>query len=164
MRKTCSYALTLLATCALLAASAHRSFAQSDLASVNGVVRDPSGAVIPDAKITLRNEATAAELKTTTSAAGNYSITSVPAGTYTLIVESSGFKRFEQSRNRIDQGGLDLGLVPMRRTALDLVDRGVIPLTELPWLLPAERMAPEPPGRRPPAADPIAFEQRSPPQ
>jgi len=96
-RRSCS--LTLLATCALLAASAHISFAQSDLASVNGVVRDPSGAVIPDAKITLRNEATAVEVKATTSAAGNYAITSVPAGTYTLIAESSGFKRFEQSRN-----------------------------------------------------------------
>ena len=96
-RRSCS--LTLLATCALLAASAHVSFGQSDLASVNGVVRDPSGAVIPDAKITLRNEATAVEVKATTSAAGNYSITSVPSGSYTLTAEASGFKRFEQSRN-----------------------------------------------------------------
>ena len=61
MRKICSYSLTLLATCALLAASASISFAQSDLASVDGVVRDPSGAVIPDARIILRNEATVAE-------------------------------------------------------------------------------------------------------
>ena len=75
------------------------TFAKSDLASVNGVVRDPSGAVIPDAKITLRNEAAAVELQATTSVAGNYSITSVPAGTYTLTAEASGFKRFEQSRN-----------------------------------------------------------------
>src|ERR1700675_4575536 len=92
MRKLCLYYLTLLATCAI-------TFAQSDLASVNGVVRDPSGAVIPDAKITLRNQATAIELKTTTSSAGNYGITSVPAGTYTLIAEASGFKRFEKSNN-----------------------------------------------------------------
>src|SRR5260370_21009795 len=101
MRKRCSYYLTLLGTCVLLAASASISFAQSDLASVNGVVRDPSGAVIPDAKITLRNEATAVELKTTTSSGGNYGITSVPAGTYTLIAEASGFKRFEQSNNSV---------------------------------------------------------------
>jgi len=52
---------------------ASMSFAQSDLASVNGVIRDSSGAVIPNANITLRNDATAAERKTTTSAAGNYS-------------------------------------------------------------------------------------------
>jgi Carboxypeptidase regulatory-like domain len=99
MRKIYSCYLTPLAVCALLVASASIGLAQSDLASVNGVVRDPSGAVIPDAKITLRNEATAVELRTTTSSAGNYSITSVPAGTYTLIAEASGFKRFEQSRN-----------------------------------------------------------------
>lgn len=33
------------------------------------------------------------------------------------------------------------GLVPMRESALDLVRAGVIPLAELPTILPAERMA-----------------------
>jgi type IV pilus assembly protein PilB len=31
----------------------------------------------------------------------------------------------------------------MRESALDLVTRGVIPMSELPWILPAERMASE---------------------
>src|SRR5580704_15239527 len=99
MRKTFPYNMTLLATCALLAGLTSASLAQSDLASVNGVVRDTSGAVIPNANITLRNQDNGAERKTTTSAAGSYTITSLPAGTYTLIAEASGFKRFEQSRN-----------------------------------------------------------------
>ena len=38
---------------------------------------------------------------------------------------------------------LDTGLVTLRDTALWLVGRGVIPLSELPWILPIERMAPE---------------------
>jgi type IV pilus assembly protein PilB len=38
---------------------------------------------------------------------------------------------------------LRAGLRPMRTSALDLVRRGVIPVDELPWLLPPERMAPE---------------------
>jgi type IV pilus assembly protein PilB len=38
---------------------------------------------------------------------------------------------------------LDAGLVTMRESALDLVTRGVIPMSELPWILPAERMASE---------------------
>lgn len=38
---------------------------------------------------------------------------------------------------------LDAGLVTMRDSALDLVIQGVIPLSELPRILPAERMAPE---------------------
>jgi type IV pilus assembly protein PilB len=38
---------------------------------------------------------------------------------------------------------LDTGLVTMRDTALWLVAKGVIPLSELPWILPIERMADE---------------------
>jgi len=44
---------------------------------------------------------------------------------------------------------LDAGLVTMRQTALELVQSGAIPLSELPWILPAERMAPEAPRRTP---------------
>jgi Carboxypeptidase regulatory-like domain len=80
MRKAFPYNMTLLATGALLAGLTSTSFAQSDLASVNGVVRDASGAVIPNANVTLRNQDTGAERKTTTSAAGSYTITSLPAG------------------------------------------------------------------------------------
>ena len=40
---------------------------------------------------------------------------------------------------------LDAGLITMRTTALELVQSGSIPVTELPWVLPAERMAPEKP-------------------
>ena len=38
---------------------------------------------------------------------------------------------------------LDAGLVTMRDSAVDLVVQGVIPMSELPRILPAERMAPE---------------------
>jgi type IV pilus assembly protein PilB len=40
---------------------------------------------------------------------------------------------------------LDAGLVTMRDNAVRLVERGVIPLAELPRILPQERMAPERP-------------------
>jgi type IV pilus assembly protein PilB len=50
---------------------------------------------------------------------------------------------------------LDAGLTTMRDAALDLVGRGVIPMSELQWVLPAERMAPERRGAGPAAlADP----------
>ena len=41
---------------------------------------------------------------------------------------------------------LDAGLVTMRDSALELVLQGVIPLSELPRILPEERLAPEPRG------------------
>jgi hypothetical protein len=75
--------------------------AQSDLTSVTGVVQDATGGVVPNATVTLRNPATGIERSAKTNTAGNYTITSVPAGIYTLIVEAPGFKRFEQSGNAV---------------------------------------------------------------
>jgi len=48
---------------------------------------------------------------------------------------------------------LSSGLVPMRTAALDLVTRGVIPLTEVPWVLSAERMEEEHAERSPPPGE-----------
>jgi hypothetical protein len=78
--------------------------AQSDLTSVTGTIHDPSGASVPDATVTVRNTANGSERKAKTDAAGVYSITSVPAGNYTLIVQATGFQRLEQSGNAFQTG------------------------------------------------------------
>lgn len=75
--------------------------AQSDLTTVTGVIHDPSGAVVPNANITLRDPATGIEKKEPSNAGGVYTFTNIPAGVYTLIVEASGFKRFESSGNNV---------------------------------------------------------------
>src|SRR4051794_8123287 len=77
------------------------AFAQSDLTAVAGTIHDPTGAVVSGATVTIRNNQTGAERKATTNAGGGYSIPSIPAGPATLIVEASGFKRFEQSGNNL---------------------------------------------------------------
>jgi len=77
-------------------------WAQSDNTSVNGTVKDPTGAAVPNAKITLRNDNTGATRETTSSAAGTYVIPSIPSGTYTLTVEVQGFKKFETKSNKVD--------------------------------------------------------------
>src|SRR3981081_713594 len=77
------------------------SIAQSDLTSVTGSVHDPSGSMVPNATVILRNQATGAERSATTNAAGNYTISSIPGGTYTLIVEAPGFQRDEQAGHTI---------------------------------------------------------------
>src|SRR5438067_1442334 len=89
-----------MALCAMIATSLGLSpalLAQSDLTTVTGIVRDSSGAVVPDATVTVKNEATNTERKATTNPNGGYTIVNVPAGAYTLQVESTGFKRFEQT-------------------------------------------------------------------
>jgi hypothetical protein len=77
------------------------AFAQSDLGSIQGFVRDPSGAIVPNAKVTVRNE-TGLERSTTTNASGYYTITNIPPGYYAFTAESPGFKRFESTSNKLD--------------------------------------------------------------
>ncbi len=52
-------------------------FAQSDLGRISGFIKDPSGATIANAKITVRNN-TGLERQTTTNDSGYYIITNVP--------------------------------------------------------------------------------------
>ena len=78
----------LLPLGALAAASC---FAQFDSATVLGTVHDPTGSVIANAKITLRNVATAVTATTTTNAAGNYEFLTVKIGDYTIKAEANGF-------------------------------------------------------------------------
>ncbi len=65
--------------------------------AINGTVRDASGAVIPDAKVTLRNSATKLDLVTTTNSAGAYGFPSVQPGNYELRVSKQGFNAAVES-------------------------------------------------------------------
>ena len=71
--------------------SVQLSHAQGTTASVSGTVSDPSGAVVPGAKITATNTATGLTYLATTDGAGLYRIPQLPPGSYTLQVSSSGF-------------------------------------------------------------------------
>jgi hypothetical protein len=86
----------------MLALACLALFAQSDLGSITGFVKDPTGAVIPNSTVTVRNEATGAERKATTNEAGSFTVTNIPAGLYTVSVEAKGFKRFESTHNKLD--------------------------------------------------------------
>lgn len=76
--------------------------AQSDNASISGNITDPSGAVVPKAKVTIHNEATAAERSVTTNDSGFYTVTNLPPGIYTIRVEAAGFQNFVQSSTHLD--------------------------------------------------------------
>ncbi|MBL8211155.1 MAG: carboxypeptidase regulatory-like domain-containing protein [Bryobacterales bacterium] len=65
---------------------------QSTTQSVLGLVSDSSGAVIPNAKITLTNTGTGIVQTATTNETGNYTFTLVPVGNYDVRVEADGFK------------------------------------------------------------------------
>ena len=82
--------LFLVAISALLSRNA--TFAQSDTSSLSGTVTDSSGAVLPNAKVVARDEATHVERTTQTNESGNYNITNVPAGNYSIRVEAANFQ------------------------------------------------------------------------
>src|SRR5438105_14573086 len=75
--------------------------AQSDLGTISGFIKDPSGASVPNAKITVRNKS-GVERQTTTNESGYYAMTNVPAGFYTMDVEAPGFQRYESTGNKLD--------------------------------------------------------------
>lgn len=67
------------------------AFAQLSTASVNGVVTDAQGAVIPKATISLTNVATSVENTTISNSAGHYAFLNITPGSYTLTATASGF-------------------------------------------------------------------------
>jgi hypothetical protein len=77
-------------------------FAQTDRGAITGTITDASGALIPGAKIALTNTATGFKSDTVSTGTGNYTFTGLPVGTYTLVVESRGFSRFEQTNIEVD--------------------------------------------------------------
>src|SRR5438309_9033469 len=76
-------------------------FAQSDLGKISGFIKDPSGATIANAKVTVRNN-TGVERQTTTNDSGYYVVTNVPPGLYTMTVEATGFQKYETTNNKLD--------------------------------------------------------------
>src|SRR5206468_1343425 len=76
-------------------------FAQSDLGKISGFFKDPSGATIANAKVTVRNN-TGIERQTTTNDSGYYVVTNVPPGLYTMTAEAPGFQKYETRDNKLD--------------------------------------------------------------
>jgi len=76
-------------------------FAQSDLGRISGFIKDPSGATIANAKVTVQNKS-GVERQTATNDSGYYVITNVPPGLYTMVAEATGFQKYETTNNKLD--------------------------------------------------------------
>ena len=68
------------------------ALAQTGAASLTGIVTDQSGAVVPGATVTATNQATNVEYSAVSNDAGNYTVSSLPVGTYVVRAELSRFK------------------------------------------------------------------------
>lgn len=73
-------------------------FAQTrDTAAIFGAVTDAQGAGIPGASVTLRNTSTGQVRKAVADESGQYLFSSLPIGSYSIVVEEAAFKRYERT-------------------------------------------------------------------
>lgn len=70
--------------------------------SISGNVLDPSGAAIPGAQVTVRNEATGITQVVTTNGTGYYTFPALNVGVYTLSTAPAGFRTFESRNIKVD--------------------------------------------------------------
>jgi Carboxypeptidase regulatory-like domain/TonB-dependent Receptor Plug Domain len=107
------FACSLFAILCIACLCASQARAQVAGAALSGTVADPSGAVVPNAKISVRNTATNVTRELTTDNAGFYTVPNLLPGTYEITVSASGFAT--EVRTGI---GLDVGAEQVLNLAL----------------------------------------------
>src|SRR5579885_2985909 len=100
---------------ALLLFALSSPLAAQEQGTISGLVSDASGAVIPNAKVTITNEQTGLSSDFQTNASGNYNIPALPVGKYTVTISAPGFATYKQTGiavNVNDKLRIDASLQP----------------------------------------------------
>jgi len=82
------------------------TFAQETTAGVQGTVKDPQGAVVPNATVTVQGPALIGQKTATTDSGGNYHIEQLPPGVYNITISAAGFAPTLQRDLRLETGAL----------------------------------------------------------
>src|SRR5262249_9892519 len=85
-------------------ASVSLSLAQTDGATLTGVVTDPSRSIVPGAKVSLQSAATGLEQVTLTNSAGVYTFSGLPVGQYTASIAATGFETLQIQKFTLEVG------------------------------------------------------------
>jgi hypothetical protein len=115
MRRVVAKTIELGLLAALSLAISITSFAQSDNTQISGFVKDQAGGIISGAKVTVKSDTRAFERSATTNGEGYFVITQLPPGLYTVKVEASGFKQYQENGRKLDPNlpaSLDVSLQP----------------------------------------------------
>jgi len=98
-----SFSAACLGACLLLLSfSLAPALRAQGLSGISGTVTDPSGGVVPGAKVTATNDATGVATHAVTSSAGTYNITDLIPGVYSVTVEFTGFAISVQRNVHVD--------------------------------------------------------------
>ena len=92
---------TRLAVFSLVLASISYVSGQVNSGRISGTVTDSAGAAIPNASVTVKNPATSFSRTVTTDDSGFYTVTNIPVGTYSVLVEMANFKKSLKGGNAI---------------------------------------------------------------
>ena len=109
------YLLLGLAVLAVFILTSVKLHAQADTGSIQGTIKDQSGAVIPNAKVALTNEGTNLTITSNSRADGMYIFSPVKIGVYAVSAEAPGFAKTVQAHITLDiqqQRVVDLELKP----------------------------------------------------
>ncbi len=80
------------------------AFAQATTGDITGHVSDAAGAAVPGATVMARNEGTGLTRTAVTNTVGDYTITQLPPGPYTVSVELTGFKKAVRKEVAVNVG------------------------------------------------------------
>jgi hypothetical protein len=122
---------SLFAGIALLAFLSVVAHGQSTAGGVAGTVKDPSGAVVKGAAITLTNTATNVTLTTTSTSSGTYVFENVPVGNYTLKAQSPGFRPYVLQGIQVHVQNVVTADIPLR---IGKVNQAVTVTSSVPLL------------------------------
>ena len=90
------FATTILVALLFSALATSAAFGQAVYGSILGTITDPQGAAVAGAKVTVTDQRKGTSDQTTSNADGNYSMTHLIPGIYSVRVEAPGFKASEQ--------------------------------------------------------------------
>ena len=77
--------------------TAQSSFAQARIGTVQGIVKDPTGALVPDAEVTINQPVTRYKQTTQTDRTGTFKLVNIPFNTYNVTVKATGFQTTEEA-------------------------------------------------------------------
>lgn len=95
---------TILGLLAAVILIAIPSFAQQLTATLNGTAYDQSGAVVPNAQVVVKNEASGDTRSTTANNSGYFTVTALQPGTYTVTISAQGFRSWQQQHLALNLG------------------------------------------------------------
>ena len=91
------------------------AYAQETTGGLQGTVKDPSGAVIPKAKVTLSSPTLVGNKEYLTDSTGHYRFANLPPGDYSVIFSAAGFKTY-----KLDGIAIGVGHLPTEDVSLQV--------------------------------------------